>query len=172
MDGPKIPRSILEKPAGCMAIEPTASDVSALVRMTKWGAAHLARFCDVDMQLPWWDSPPVLAVALLLRLARDELLTYQTWIDAGNPHGVRVLQNLANRDHIQVHIVTDQIERTLRAHNTVRRAALNLVRLIGPRRHAWGKDLFEQARQRIDTLYPTADRLWRAGREEVHRRAR
>jgi hypothetical protein len=55
----------------------------------------------------------------------------------------------------------------LRGHNLVRRTALALIRRIGPNSHAWSKDLFEQARRRIETLYPTTVKLWRAGRETV-----
>ena len=66
----------------------------------------------------------------------------------------------------------DQIERVLRAHNMGGRAALALIRHIGPRRHARSKDLFEQARQRIDALYLTAAKLWRADRETLQRHVR
>jgi hypothetical protein len=155
-----------------MIIEPGSPDINVFIRTTKWAAADLPRHCDIDMQLPSWDAPPVLAVAFLLRLARDELLTYQTWINAGNANGICLLQNMASRDHFRIHIVTDQIERCLRTHNIVRRQAVAHTRRVGPRRDGWSQKAFDEIRQRIDTLYPTPAKLWQTGREAALRPVR
>jgi len=154
-----------------MMIEPTSAGLDAFVRTSTWDASDLPRACSIDVQLLSWDHPPVLAVSLLVRLARDQMRTYQTWINVASARGKSALRCLAEKNDLRVHIVADQLERTIRVPNFVRRSASRLLKRATPEHACWSSSQFDDVRQQVDTLYPTPRRLWNVGRE-VERSAR
>lgn len=157
-----IPKSILAKPRGCMQIHSDGEDVSLFIREEKIHIGDYPRCCHTDIKMPTWDSPPILAIALLVRLARRELMTFQTWINAGNPAGVRIVQALGRQRVLDIRLTTDEgIARTFRCGNTVRSTARRVVRQIENRAKAWSNEKFDEVCNHIDRLYPTQSALWR-----------
>jgi len=164
---PTLDRSTV--PASVRAINPVRlvaeivdDRLLLFLREDEWGLRKYVGACPGELRLCVWDFEPVLAVVLLLRLARTDLTTFEYWIDAGSPAGVRILQGLAEQPRVDAHIVTAAVARSVRVQNTVRRAALDILDTIRQRR-AWTPEDFAAARRRICQLYPTAAALWWSG---------
>lgn len=157
-----FPKTILAKRSGCMELHCEGEDVALFIREQKIHVGDYPRSCHADVKLPTWDSPPILAIALLARLARRELMTFQSWINGGNPTGVRTIQALARQRVLDIHLVTEEgVARTLRCGNTVRGIARRIVGELERRAKAWSDDKFEEVCGQIDRLYPTPSGLWR-----------
>jgi hypothetical protein len=158
----KIPQSILAKPVECMVVRPTAHALQVFIREDPVRLGDYPRPCSVDIRLPSWDCQPVIAVALLVSVARRWRLTCQTWINPARLEGIRVLNNLSNEGRIYVHIVTNHVARMIRAPNVVKRDAKRLLAQLSMRERHWSGEAFDEACRQIDTLYPTPARLWHA----------
>lgn len=70
----------------------------------------------------------------------------------------------AGRKALDLYLVSDRVLRSMRCRNSLAGAASGLIATLRVRK-AWAKQQFEERRKRLDTLYPTSDRLWRAARE-------
>ncbi|MFQ5805653.1 MAG: hypothetical protein ACE5I3_04300 [Phycisphaerae bacterium] len=156
------PKSILAKPVECMVVEPTTHALQLFIREDPVKLGDYPHPCSVDIRLPAWDYQPVVAIALLVCVARRWRLICQTWINPARLEGIRILGNLTKEGRIYVHIVTDRVRRTIRVPNVVKRDASRLRKTLSARPCNWSDESFEEARQQIDTLYPTPARLWRA----------
>lgn len=161
-----LPPDVLAKPAGSVVLDSRGTGISLFVREDSFNLKQYPRPCSVELVMPIWDKPPVIAAALLVRLARRDAMTHQIWINAGNPRGIHTLKNLSTTENIEVHVVTDRVERSLRTPNTVKRHAMRLLRRLAGQVHAWDDEEFDRARASIDTLYPTPARLWIACRNK------
>jgi hypothetical protein len=159
---PKPPRSLLAKSVECMVVKPTTHALQIFIREDPMRLGDYPYPCSVDSRLRWWDYQTVIAVALLVCVARRWRLTCQTWINPAQFEGVRILSNLSNEKRIYVHIVTDRIERTIRAPNLVKRDASHLLKKFSAHPRDWSNEDFEEARRQIDALYPTPAKLWSA----------
>lgn len=158
----EAPSSVVAKPVGSVVLEPTAQALRVFIKEDPASLDSYPRPCSLGLRLPSWEMPPVLAVALLVSVARQDRLTFQTWIDAGTLQGMQVLNCLARDPRIYVHLVTNSVERTIRTVNIVKRHAAGLLRQLSTRRQKWSEEQFANARRQLDTLYPTAPKLWRA----------
>lgn len=155
-----VPSAVYKTCVGGVHVELTRAGASVYVRSSTAEAAGFPRHVKAEVKLPTWDAPPVVAIALLVRLGGRPDLTFQHWINAGNPYGIRMLQQFSRAPHIPVFVVTDQIERSHRATNMLRTKAGYLVDELAPRIHAWSHEVFHETAARLDRLYPTAAHLW------------
>lgn len=155
----RIPDGIRTLRPGRLVAAPIDTDVVLYLREEDWGMKKYPRLCPVELRLGTWEIDKVLAVVLLLRLARTDLTTFETWINAGDPNGVRALQCLAGQSNIDVHIVADKQTRSLRAANHLRIDASMIINTIRGR-NAWSPEEFQRACARVSRLYPTPHALW------------
>jgi hypothetical protein len=156
------PSTILKRKPGVMELQTCNGHVGIFVKMTSWAAGDLPRFCDVDVRLAAWEIGQVMAIACMVRLAKDTIHTYQTWVDPGNAQGIHLLKNLSKKNDLVVYIVTDKVERQIPTYNVVYRQTLDFLRVLSRRAHAWDTARFDLVRSRADRLYPSMGDLWRA----------
>jgi len=158
----QAPKSILTKAAGWMVLQPTTHALQVFIKEDRANLRNYPHPCSVDVRLPSWDMSPIVVVALLVNMARRERLTFQTWVNLGTARGIQVLSSLSKDARIYVHVVTDHVDRTIRAPNLVKRHAATLIKQVSARRRNWDEDDFAQACQQLSAFYPTTLRLWRA----------
>lgn len=155
----KVPDEIKALPPGRLVALPVDTDVVLYLREEDFGMKRYPRQCPVELRLGTWQIDKVLAAVLLLRLARTDLTTFEFWLNAGEPTGVRTLQCLAAQAFVDVHVVADKEVRSLRVNNPLRVDASQIVNTI--RGHnAWSLEDFQRACARISALYPTPHALW------------
>ena len=159
-----VPKSILSLPPGRMVATPIDTNVVFYIREEDWGMRKYPRQCPVELQLGTWEIDNVCAAVLLVRLARSDATTFESWVNAGDPNGVRTLQCLASQARVEVHIVPDTDVRSLRVPNSLRVDASYLVNTIRSR-DAWAPEAFQRACARVSQLYPTPHSLWWACQE-------
>jgi hypothetical protein len=155
----KIPADVFAKSPATLVIVSEPTEVTLFLCEDEWGLKKYPRDCPAELRLGSWEIDQVLLVGLLLRLARSDATTFDCWIDAGNPAGVRTLQNLAAQGCINVHVVTHEVARSLRLENPVREDAALLVNRLRSR-EAWSPEDFQHALARLNKLYPTPQALW------------
>jgi hypothetical protein len=155
----RIPESIRTLSTGRLVAVPVETDVVFYLREDDFGMKKYPRNCPVEMRLGTWQIDKVLTAVLLVRLARTDLTTFEFWLNAGDPTGVRTLQCLAAQAQIDVHVVADKDIRSLRINNPIRVDASRMVNTIRGR-NAWTEDDFQQACARVSQLYPTPHAMW------------
>lgn len=161
-----VPPDALSRPVGGLVIEPGASETNVFLRVDDWDAGSLPKMCSVETVLPVWDAGEVLVAAMLVRLAREAKLTYEGWIDVGQRAGFNQVKALGRKTDLLVHIVTNQVTRTIRTPNTIYRQAMQLYRETVNRDPYWKDQQFQDARRRVTRLYPSVLDLWRLGGED------
>lgn len=162
--------AVLRKPYGCMAAQVADGELTIDVRMSRWDIGSLPRGCEIELRLPAWDSPPVFAIAILLRLARTPSATFQTWLNAGNSDDLKVLKHLGTKSDFEVRLVDEDVERAINCQNQLHRRAYNLFKSVSPRIGGWTTEDYNGVVHRVDALYPTISDLWRAASQESIRR--
>ncbi len=158
----KLPESVLSLLPGTLIALPIEDRAMLFLREDQWGLKKYADRCPAELRMCTWDIDAVVLIVFLLRLARTDLTTFEFWIDAGSPGGVRVLQDLAAQPRIDVHLVTDRIARSFRLRNVVRSHVQDLLNVVRSR-NAWRPEQFDAVRARICQLYPTPHTLWWSG---------
>jgi len=154
-----VPRDILEKPPATLTAALLESDTALFLRMDPWDLGTLPRRCSADLRLGVWDIDDVLLFALALRLAHNDTTTFDCMIDIGQPSGMRVIDGFSNQDHLDVHVITDTLARSLRLVNADRTTASRIAQRV--RSHAaWTVEDFRRAATRLNRLYPTPHSLW------------
>lgn len=156
----EVPQGVYSACPGSVNIHLTEQGAAVYLRATPDSIGTFPQHVKAEVKLPSWESPPIVAVALLVRLGGRPDLTFQHWINAGNPHGIRTLQQFSRTGHLPVFVVTDRIARSHRASNTLRTKATYLVSQLAPRIHAWSHELYHETTARLDRLYTTPARLW------------
>lgn len=155
------PPRVLAANVGSLIAEPTAHSLDLYLREEPVHIGDYPQPCPVDIHLPSWHYPPTTVIAIVVRLARKDRLTFQTWINAAEMRGRAILSNLASDGRLFVHLVTTAVVRSLRVPNVVKRHAVRLVDELA-RRGSWDPAQFDEGRRRVDTLYPTPSKLFRA----------
>lgn len=155
----KIPDWVRALPAGRLIAHPVDNRVVLYLREEDFGMRRYPPKCPTELRLAVWEMDHILVIVLLLRLARTDLTTFECWIHAGEPRGVRTLQCLADQEQVDIQIVADREQRWLRAANRVRKEAAQLVETIRGR-DAWEESDFQNACARVAKLYPTSHALW------------
>lgn len=155
----RVPDSVRSLAPGRLVAIPVDTDVVLYLREQDWGMKKYPRQCPVELRLGTWEIDDVLAVVLLLRLARTDLTTFECWINAGDPNGVRTLQCLAGQAQLDIHVVADKEVRSLRASNHMRVDASIIINNIRGR-NAWSPEDFQRTCARVSSLYPTPHALW------------
>lgn len=159
----QIPAIVRKQAAGRLIVTAAESGVVLYLREDDWGMKKYPRQCPVELRMCHWDMEGVLAVAVLLRLARNDATTFEHWINPADAKSTRTLQCFANQTHVDVHIVADAEVRSLRPPNSLLVPAASLVNDIR-RRQAWTSGDFQRISARLARLYPTAAALWRTQR--------
>lgn len=154
-----VPDDIRTMYPGQLVATSTKTEVTLYLREEDFGMKKYPRRCPVELRLSTWEIDHVVAVVILVRLARTDLTTFECWVNAGEPNGVRAMQCLASQPQIDVHVVADREVRSLRRPNPLRLEAMRVVKLVR-HREAWPQDGFQRACARITQLYPTAHALW------------
>jgi hypothetical protein len=144
---------------GCAVADVDSAGLAVFVRVDRRGLDSVPRPCAVDWRLSTWSIGPVLIVALLTRLARQNLSTYQVWINACDAGGYRMLKRLCGQPELAVHLVTDHVERTLSTSNILLAPARRIVEELYSRK-PWDAAAYEAARKQVDRLYPTPHAMW------------
>lgn len=155
-----IPEQVLAQTAPALVISVVRGEVAFFIAETVWGLARYPRTCPVEMRFGTWNIDQVTLVAVVLRLAQSDACTFDYWIDAQSPEGVRILQSLAAQSEIDVHLVTTELARSLRVKNPAVIEAAGLVDQLRTGRR-WTPAEYMDAFARINKLYPTAPVLWR-----------
>lgn len=156
------PPAILSKPRGCMIVHYGGGGVELMVRESRVRMGDYPRVCPVQLKMCAWDYSPVIVVAILARFNRQAVMTYQSWLDCGEPAGVSLLKQFPRRDEINVHLVTDEIARTFRVPNVLSRKARQVIERLEQHQKGWSREQFAQARAKLDRLYVTAADVWRS----------
>lgn len=155
----KAPKAILEKPVGCLLAISTESEVTLFVREDEWGLKKYPSRCQTELRLGTWDIDDVLLNVLLLRLGASDLGTFECWVNAAEPLGVRTLQCLAAQAKVNTYLVIDRVVRSFRLANRLQAAADRLVSVVRLRK-TWTEEEFQLAQTRLAELYPTPHALW------------
>lgn len=160
----RIPKAIRKLRPGRLVASAADNDVVLYLREEDWGMKKYPRQCPIELCMGTWPIGSIIVTAILVRLARNDLTTFEFFLNAGDPEGVRTLQCLGSQSQIDLHIVADRDVRSLRAANPMRFDASMLVnRLRG--RDAWPPEDFQKACMRVAQLYPNAHSLWWACQE-------
>lgn len=158
--GIRIPPVLRIKPTGCMAAVGDKNSLDLFVREEEWGMKKYPGRFPIELRLVTWDDERVLLIALLVRLNCNDHTTLDTWINAGEPAGVRLMQAICAHPTLNLHFVTQsEVLRSIRHSNTVQSAATEVLQSPTIRR-TWSADDFKRARDQINVLYPTASALW------------
>lgn len=160
-----VPPAVLARSPGSFLVHAGATAVALYLRELRYGETKYPRHCPLEVRLCRWDHGGVLLVAVLARLNRSDLTTFDDWINPGLPEGVRCLKLLAVQKHIDVHIVTDQVDRSLRTANTLAAPVAGLLHELRDRQ-SWTPQQFADEKAKIERLYPTSKAMWWADREE------
>lgn len=155
-----IPPTLLRSGPGTVAVDASGFGVRIYVRESPEYITRYNRSYQPFIKLPSWDCDPMCLIAFLLRIGERPEMTYQTWLEPHTVAGYRCLRQLAEEKRLLIHIVTTEIARTYRTENTIRDKAAFLADAL--QQVPWDLNKLEYARRRIDTLYPTASRLWSA----------
>lgn len=159
-----MPDIVLQAGAHAFLVVPGDSTVEFYVREDEFSIARYPQRCSLEFSLPVWDDGSVMCIALLVQLAGRNASTFDHWINAADPEQLRILQLLGGQKALDLYLVSDRVLRSMRCRNSLAGAASGLIATLRVRK-AWAKQQFEERRKRLDTLYPTSDRLWRAARE-------
>lgn len=163
----EIPPEVRATGRPALAVVTTRTEVSFFLCQDEWLLKKYPRDCPLELRLGTWEIDDVLLVALLLRVARADETTFDCWVDAGNPNGLRIIQNLAAQNDVDLHLAADEVARSVRLPNTVRLDAMRFVEKV--RVHsAWSTEDFARALARLNQLYPTPHGVWWAC-EEIER---
>lgn len=154
------PRHVLAKSAGCMVVVGAKESLDLYVREDAWNMKRYPAHFPAELKLATWDDGQVMPAVVMLRLNQNDLTTFDTWINPGDPAGVRMLQSIGVNPTAVIHFVTDSIVRSMRVNNTMREKAEKLVQEIMLRGASWSPADFTTARERINKLYPTSSALW------------
>jgi hypothetical protein len=134
--------------------------VVLFLREDEWGMRkYPLRACPLELRLGMWEMDTVLLVVLMVRLDRNDGLTFDCLLNVGEPGGVRLVQNLGMQKHVELCLATGTQVRTFRVPNSFREAADQIVNIIRTR-PAWSRAEFQQAGARLSQLYPTPHALW------------
>lgn len=112
-----------------------------------------------ELRLGRFDSEGVLVAVLLLRLDRNDAMTFETWVNAGTPAGVRTLQTLGDRTSVDLVLVGNTETRVLPLRSGIGPTARRIVDEIRTR-PAWNESAFSAACRRVSGLYPGVKDLW------------
>jgi hypothetical protein len=156
---PCVPSEIAATTPGTFTVYAGPAGVILYLRESRYGETKYPRHCPLEVRLLSWDQNSIIAVSLLLRLDRSDLWTFDAWLNPGLPDGVRILKALATQKQIDVHIVTDAVDRVLRTPNTLASGAAILLHELRDR-ISWTADQFAAERARIERLYPSSKSLW------------
>ena len=156
-----VPERVLQAPPHSLVLVPGDAAVEFFVREDEFALARYPTKCSIDLRLPVWDDDRVICTALLVQLAGRNAGTFDRWINAAEPAGLRVLQLLAAQKTIDVCLVSDRQVRAMRRQNLLAGPAAGLVALLRVRK-SWTAEEFDERRRRLDTLYPTSEAMWRA----------
>ncbi len=161
-----LPETVLARPPGSLIPYARENQAVVFIREDEWGLRKYPAKCAVDVQLARWKVDRVLVFVVLVRLARSDVTTFESWANVADPTVLRLFQKLAAQSRLDVHIVTDRIARTFSLDNPLGIAASQLVAEVR-RRRAWTLQEFERAQQRLCTLYPSPQALWWACQEAL-----
>lgn len=154
-----VPNHVLKLAPGRMVIVPNEKEVVCYLRDDEFGMRRYPRHCTVELRLRIFEIEHVLATVMMVRVAKLDAVTFESWIDVSDPRGVRAVQCLAAQETLDVNIVAPTETRLLRTRNTLRAEASKLVEMV--RQHnAWQTADFDRACRRVSQLYPTPTRLW------------
>ncbi|MBK9128894.1 MAG: hypothetical protein IPM13_14000 [Phycisphaerales bacterium] len=154
-----VPEQVLTLPRGRTIAYPHDHAVTVYLREDDFGLSRYPRDLVSDLRLLHWELDGVLVVVLMLRLDRNDHFTFEHWINAAEPAGVRMLQCLAAQGDTDVVLVGDTDIRPYRVRNDIAGDASRLVARL--RAHpAWTAEAFTSAVSRIGQLYPTPHALW------------
>jgi hypothetical protein len=160
MQNRRVPAAVLGQPRGSLAAILDGSEVVLFLREDEWGMRKYPfRECPLELRLGMWEMDSVLLVVLMVRLDRNDGLTFDCMLNVGEPSGVRLVQNLGTQKHVELCLATETQVRTFRVANSFRDAANEIVNIIRTR-PAWSREQFQQAGARLSQLYPTSHALW------------
>jgi hypothetical protein len=145
---------------GSVVLDASGFGVRIFIRESPEYVARYHRSFEPALKLPSWECDPMVLVAFLLRIGSRPELTFQAWLEPGAVSGFRFLRQLSDEKQLLICVVTSTIERTYRTENTVRGKAGFLVDYLSQVR--WDERKAAAVRSRIETLYPTPSRLWKA----------
>ncbi|RMF71134.1 MAG: hypothetical protein D6744_18405 [Planctomycetota bacterium] len=159
------PKSFESVPTGGAMTALEEQGAALYVRLADVEFHRLPRLCLLDLRLGAWLFDEMIVTAFMLRVEKQIDLTYRVWLNGANPTHVGVLKNLSRQRDVRAHLIAPCGQRTLRTRNSVSVRAARIVAALLQRR-TWSDDEFEQAAERLDSLYPTSSRLWMAIRDE------
>ncbi len=154
-----VPEQVLALPRGRMIAYPHEHAVTVYLREDDFGLSRYSRDLVSDLRLLHWELDGVLVVVLMLRLDRNDHFTFEHWINAAEPAGVRMLQCLAAQRDTTVVLVGDTDVRPYRVRNDIAGDASRLVARLRAQ-SAWSPEAFHSAVLRIGQLYPTPHAVW------------
>ncbi|MGD8452044.1 MAG: hypothetical protein PVJ57_09525 [Phycisphaerae bacterium] len=159
-----LPRAVVDAPTHMLLLLPGDATVTFYLREDEFTAARYPKGCRVEYMFPVWDDGQVMCPVLLAQLAGRHIGTFDRWINAAEPEGLRLVQLLASQKSLDLHLVTDRMLRSFSQANYLAGKAAGLVATLRVRR-SWTCEEYNERRQRLETLYPSPERLWRAARE-------
>ncbi len=160
----EIPASIYrERPGTCLTIL-DRTRLAIVIREDAFRLAHYPRDCPVELRLPVWSRPPVTLAALLLRVARSDLHTFDRWLDGAQAADQRMIQALSRQDSLEVAAVAEREKRAFTVQNTLQAATATLLEVVRAE-GSWTREQFSAGRAEIERLYPSASALWWAETE-------
>ncbi len=129
------------------------------LREDLWGLKKYAPSCPLEIRLLTWDIDDVLVAVLLARLGRNDLTTYEAWLDLTIAEHVRFVQYLSVQNRVDLYLLVQRVERSFRYRNELLLDASQVLNTA----HAhpqWSREQFEKAQLRISQLFPLAKDLW------------
>jgi hypothetical protein len=164
-----VPPAVLKSPPHSLRLVTSDSAVDFYVREDEFMQARYPQKCPLELALQDWDDAGVICVSLLVRLGGQNAGTFDRWLNPADTGDLRILQLLSTQPAIDLYLVSDRVFRSFRRSNVLSGKAAGLVATLRLRR-SWAPEDFEEQRKRLDTLFPSADALWRSVRQRDRHR--
>lgn len=153
---------LLARVRGTLILVPRATGLDGYVREDYRNLYHYPKSGVVDVRLPSWEVGGTVVVALLFQIARKQVLTFQTWLNAQCLRDTQILAALRGDGDIMLYIISEQGRRAIHVPNVVRRDAIRIAGELRNGKAGWSPEQFDAACRAVDQQYPTAAAMYRA----------
>lgn len=153
--------AILQRPRGTVRLAPRADGVDIYVREETINFCKYPNPCPGDVRLGRWTVGAATVVYLLVCMDRKPMFTFQSVLNLTNTRDNQILNAMATRGALMVHIVSRDNERSIRLANVVHRDATAVLEFLRDSESGWTSEQFDEACRQLDLQYPTAYAMYR-----------
>lgn len=158
---------LFTRPPGSATLGLTEMGTTFLCREDREGMRAYPMPCPMAIRLHAWEIEGVVAAAFLARLADRDKGTWETWLNAHDVHGRRLVESLIIQPTIAVllYVTPAKPARSIQMPNLLKQSAANLLERadqLGP----WPMSSFDAAKRTVESRHPSVAALWGEGERQ------